>query len=232
MMITIHNLVKSYGGHVVVNVPSVTIQTGEIIGLVGNNGAGKTTLFRLILDLVRADKGEVLIKDEKVANSENWKQLTAAYLDENFLIGYLTPEEYFYFIGKLNNLSRTDVDEFLKSFAAFFDGNILQSGKYIRDLSKGNQFKTGIAACLLQHPELLILDEPFANLDPTSQVRLIRLLQEEQSRNRTTILISSHDLSHISDVCTRVLLMEKGDIIKDIPGSPEMLKELEAYFHV
>ncbi|MBS1653567.1 MAG: ATP-binding cassette domain-containing protein, partial [Bacteroidetes bacterium] len=142
------------------------------------------------------------------------------------------PEEYFYFTGKLNNQSKADVDEFLKNFEQFFEGSILNSGKYIRDLSKGNQFKVGIAACLLQRPELLILDEPFANLDPTSQVRLIKLLQEEQAKNRTTIFISSHDLNHISDVCTRVLLMEKGRIIKDIENTGSVLQELESYFHV
>lgn len=231
-MVRINNLIKIYSGNAVVNVPSAEINIGEIIGLVGNNGAGKTTLFRLILDLIRAEKGEVYIKDEMVSGSENWKKITAAYLDEGFLIGYLTPEEYFYFTGKLNNQSKADVDEFLKNFEQFFEGSILNSGKYIRDLSKGNQFKVGIAACLLQRPELLILDEPFANLDPTSQVRLIKLLQEEQAKNRTTIFISSHDLNHISDVCTRVLLMEKGRIIKDIENTGSVLQELESYFHV
>jgi len=231
-MIRIENAVKVYGGSAAVNVASLEIRVGEIVGLVGNNGAGKTTLFRLILDLVRADRGDIIIKDEKVSGSENWKKITAAYLDEGFLIGYLTPEEYFYFTGKLNNQSKADVDEFLKSFESFFDGHILNSGKYIRDLSKGNQFKVGIAACLLQRPELLILDEPFANLDPTSQVRLIKLLQEEQAKNRTTIFISSHDLNHISDVCTRVLMMEKGKIIKDIESSGSVLQELESYFHI
>ena len=231
-MIKIINAIKVYGGQAVVNIPAAEIGIGEIIGLVGNNGAGKTTLFRMILDLIRADKGEIFIKEELVSGSEDWKKITAAYLDEGFLIGYLTPEEYFYFVGKLNNQSKADVDEFLKGFEQFFDGSILSSGKYIRELSKGNQFKVGIAACLLQHPELLILDEPFANLDPTSQARLIKLLQEEQMKNRTTILISSHDLNHISDVCTRVLLMEKGRIIKDIENSGKVLEELETYFHV
>ncbi len=140
-MLSITDIVKSYNGNIVVNIPQLDIAQGEIIGLVGNNGAGKTTLFRLLLDLIRADKGQVLSKEKNVAASEDWKKYTAAYLDEGFLINYLTPEEYFYFIGKLHQLSRADVDEFLQNFTAFFDGNILDSGKYIRDLSKGNQFK-------------------------------------------------------------------------------------------
>jgi len=231
-MITITDITKSYNGNTVVNIPQLDIATGEIVGLVGNNGAGKTTLFRLMLDLIRADKGGILSKEKNVATSEAWKIYTAAYLDEGFLINYLTPEEYFYFVGKLHQLSRVDVDEFLQRFEAFFDGSVLNSGKYIRDLSKGNQFKVGIAACLLQKPELLILDEPFANLDPSSQMRLIKMLKELPAQNRMTVFISSHDLNHVTDVCHRILLMEKGRIIKDIDTTADTLQELEMYFEV
>jgi len=231
-MITITDIIKSYNGNTVVNIPQLEVATGEIVGLVGNNGAGKTTLFRLMLDLIRADKGRILSKEKNVATSEDWKKYTAAYLDEGFLINYLTPEEYFYFVGKLHQLSRVDVDEFLQRFEAFFDGSVLNSGKYIRDLSKGNQFKVGIAACLLQKPELLILDEPFANLDPSSQMRLIRMLKELPAQSRMTVFISSHDLNHVTDVCHRILLMEKGRIIKDIDTTADTLQELEMYFEV
>lgn len=231
-MISVKDLGKAYAKNIVVEIPELEIYPGETVGLVGNNGAGKTTFFRLLLDLVRADKGEVSSKGKNVAKSEEWKQYTAAYLDEGFLIEYLTPEEYFYFVGRLNGRSKADVDEFLKKFETFFDGSVINSGKYIRDLSKGNQFKTGIAACLIQNPELLILDEPFANLDPTTQMRLIRMLGEMQEQRRMTILISSHDLNHITDVCSRILLMEKGRIIKDLLKGDGTLGELEAYFQV
>jgi len=230
-MITINNIIKSYNKKIAVDIPQLEIGYG-INGLVGNNGAGKTTLFRLILDLVKADRGEVLSNEKNVAKSEDWKSYTAAYIDEGFLIQYLTPEEYFYFIGKLHKLSKADVDEFLAKLAAFFDGAILKSGKYIRDLSKGNQFKVGIAACLLQSPEILILDEPFANLDPSSQIRLIQMLKELNKSKKMIILISSHDLNHITEVCTRILLMEKGLIIKDLQTSSDTLSELEVYFRV
>ena len=231
-MITVDNIGKAYGSEIVVDILQVQINVGETVGLVGNNGAGKTTLFRLLLDLIKANRGQILSKEKNVATSEEWKSYTAAYLDEGFLIGYLTPEEYFYFVGKLNNRSKADVDEFLKTFDAFFDGSILKSGKYIRDLSKGNQFKVGIAACLLQNPEILILDEPFANLDPSTQMRLIKMLKEMQEQKRMTIFISSHDLNHVTDVCSRILLMEKGKIIKDLQKNEETLKELEQYFKV
>jgi ABC-2 type transport system ATP-binding protein len=231
-MITVNNIQKAYNGNIVVNIPQLATRQGEIIGLVGNNGAGKTTFFRLILDLVRADKGEIISGDKNVATTEDWKIYTAAYLDEGFLINYLTPEEYFYFVGSLHNRSRTYVDDFLRNFDAFFDGGILRSGKYIRDLSKGNQFKVGIAACLLREPQVLILDEPFANLDPSSQLRLIKMLKEWQERYPMIIFVSSHDINHITDVCSRILLMEKGRIIKDFDTTADTLQELETYFKV
>jgi len=231
-MIVINNIGKAYNGKAVVDIQQLVIKDAEIIGLVGNNGAGKTSLFRLLLDLVRADRGYITFNEKNVATTEEWKAYTSAYLDEGFLIPHLTPEEYFYFCGKLHNLSTIEVDERLKIFDSFFEGAILNNKKYIRDLSKGNQFKVGIAACLLQQPQLLVLDEPFANLDPTSQIRLIQMLKKLHEEKRMTILISSHDLNHITDVCTRILLMEKGKIIKDIKTESNTLIELEEYFKV
>ncbi|MFN2438499.1 MAG: ABC transporter ATP-binding protein [Chitinophagaceae bacterium] len=230
-MITIKNIGKAYNGQIVVDIPRLQIKQG-IVGLVGNNGAGKTTLFRLILDLIKADRGEILSMEKPVSGNEEWKQYTAAYLDEGFLIQYLTPEEYFYFVGKLHNRSKADVDEYLLLFTNIFDSGIFRTGKYIRDLSKGNQLKVGIAACILQNPEILILDEPFANLDPSTQIRLMQLLKEIQVKKRMTILISSHDLNNITDLCGRILLMEKGKIIKDLQTSDDTLNELEEYFKV
>lgn len=231
-MIEIKDLKKIYAGVAVVDVPHLDIRNGESIGLIGNNGAGKTTLFRTILDLIRPEKGEVLSRGENVAQSENWKNYTAAYLDESFLIDYLTPEEYFYFIGGLHKQTRAHVDDHLASLTDFFNGEILNKGKYIRDLSKGNQCKVGVAACLLQSPELLMLDEPFANIDPSTQIRLKNLLKELNRSRGITTIVSSHDLSHVTEVCDRILLMEKGKIIKDIETNSSTLKELEEYFAV
>jgi len=231
-MIEIKNLKKTYSSAVVVNIPELAVKKGESIGLVGNNGAGKTTLFRMILDLIRPEAGEVILSGENVAGHENWKNYTASYLDEGFLIDYLTPEEYFYFIGGLHQQSRAHVDDFLAGLYDFFNGEILKKGKYIRDLSKGNQCKVGVASCLLQNPELLMLDEPFANIDPSTQFRLKSILKDLNKNKGVTTLISSHDLNHITDVCDRILLMEKGVIIKDIATSSSTLSQLEEYFGV
>ena len=231
-MITVDNLKKVYAGVTVVNVPQLEINKGESVGLVGNNGAGKTTLFRMMLDLIRPESGEVVLNRENVAGGEQWKNYTASYLDEGFLIDYLTPEEYFYFIGGLSQKSHASVDQFLTGLADFFNGEILKKGKYIRDLSKGNQSKVGVASCLLQNPELLMLDEPFANIDPSTQFRLKSILKDLNKNKGITTLISSHDLNHVTDVCDRILLMEKGVIIKDMATSSSTLHELEAYFGV
>jgi len=228
MILEVKNLQKVYGDKTVVNIQDLHIEAGETVGLVGNNGAGKTTFFRMLLNLIRPTSGEVLSKGENVMQNDSWKNYTASFLDEGFLIDYLTPEEYFIFIGSLHNLSVADVSAYLTQYGEFFNGEILNSGKYIRDFSKGNQVKVGIAAALMQKPEILILDEPFANLDPTTQIRLKNLLKL-QSGSMTTF-ISSHDLNHVTDVCNRIILVEKGTVIKDFKTDENTLKELESYF--
>ena len=231
-MIQVKDIKKVYNGVIVVNVPQLNINKGESVGLVGNNGAGKTTLFRMMLDLIRPEAGEVLSEGKPVAGHEHWKEYTASYLDEGFLIDYLTPEEYFYFIGGLHNQTRAQVDDYVAGFSDFFNGEILKKGKYIRDLSKGNQAKVGIVSCLLQRPQFLMLDEPFANIDPTTQYRLKTLIKDINKNQGVTTLVSSHDLNHVTDVCDRILLMEKGRIIKDIATSASTLAELEEYFAI
>ncbi|MDR0835905.1 MAG: ABC transporter ATP-binding protein [Tannerella sp.] len=229
-MITIHQISKVYGRNKVLDIPELTIPRGQTFGLVGNNGAGKTTLFSLILDLIQATTGTIQIEDETVSQSEKWKSKTASFIDENFLIGYLTPEEYFYFIGELRGQNKASVDEFLTQFADIFNGEILNSKKYIRDLSKGNQKKTGLVGALIGSPEIVLFDEPFANLDPSTQIKLKILIKRMSQNSQITFLISSHDLAHTNEICDRIVVLEKGLIMKDITTSEDTLKELEEFF--
>jgi ABC-2 type transport system ATP-binding protein len=229
-MIEINNLVKKYSNQTVLNANSLDIPSGQTFGLIGNNGAGKTTLFSCLLDLIKPTQGKVLNNGVDVSKSEDWKSFTTAFLDETFLIGYLMPEEYFHFIGELRELSNSQVDSFLVQFEDFFNGEILGGKKYLRDLSKGNQKKAGIVAALIGEPKVIILDEPFANLDPTTQIRLKGIIKDLSKYKDTTILISSHDLQDVTEVCERIVLLEKGEIIRDIRTSSATLKELEAYF--
>jgi ABC-2 type transport system ATP-binding protein len=229
-MIEINNLIKKYSDQTVLNANSLDIPSGQTFGLIGNNGAGKTTLFSCLLDLIKPTQGKVLNNGVDVSKSEDWKSFTTAFLDETFLIGYLMPEEYFHFIGELRGLSNSQVDSFLVQFEDFFNGEILGGKKYLRDLSKGNQKKVGVVAALIGEPKVIILDEPFANLDPTTQIRLKGIIKDLNKYKDTTILISSHDLQDVTEVCERIVLLEKGEIIRDIRTSSATLKELEAYF--
>ena len=231
-MLTINNLTKCFGTKVAVNIPEYTIAQGTMLGLVGNNGAGKTTLFRLILDLLQADEGTVHIDDINVAKSEEWKQHTGAFIDDSFLIDYLTPEEYFYFLGRSYGLKKEEVDARLAPFARFMNGEVLEQKKLIRDFSRGNKQKIGIIGAMIHRPSLLILDEPFNFLDPSSQSVIKHLLAEYNKESGATILVSSHNLNHTTDVCPRIALLENGIIIRDIDNAAHTAEqELESYFN-
>lgn len=229
-MITATNLTKVYNGTTVLNIEHLDIPTGQSLGIVGNNGAGKTTFFSMLLDLIQPTTGNIFNNEITVSQSEEWKSFTSSFIDESFLIGYLTPEEYFYFIGDLRKQNKADVDALLLTFEDFFHGEILGKRKYLRDLSKGNQKKVGIVAALIGSPKVIILDEPFANLDPTTQIRLKKIIKDLTAQKETTILISSHDLIHITEVCERIVVLDKGDLVKDIMTSEATLDELETYF--
>jgi ABC-2 type transport system ATP-binding protein len=229
-MIEINKLTKVYGGTPVLNIPHMTIQPGESFGLVGNNGAGKTTLFRLLLDLIRAETGWVKSKGEQVTDTTEWKEYTGSYLDGRFLIDFLSPEEFFKFISEVHGQSQGDLSNFYNEYDEFFAGEILGKNKYIREFSHGNKQKIGIAAALMSKPEILILDEPFNGLDPSTQLRLIKILNKLKTETNTTILISSHDLNHITEVCERIVLLEEGNIKSDMEKTEHTLKELETYF--
>ncbi|MBT4869541.1 MAG: ABC transporter ATP-binding protein [Polaribacter sp.] len=231
-MITIDTISKKYGQAEVLNVKSIDIPTGQSFGLVGNNGAGKTTLFNILLDLIKPSTGSVTSHNIEVSQHEDWKKFTGSFIDESFLIGYLTPEEYFEFIGDLRGMNKADIASFLNQFDEFFNGEIIGKKKYLRDLSKGNQKKAGIIAAMMGNPKVIILDEPFANLDPTTQIRLKTIIKKLTENKEITVLISSHDLTHITEVCERIVVLDKGVLVKDLKTSTATLKELESYFSV
>ncbi|MFB9055234.1 ABC transporter ATP-binding protein [Mariniflexile ostreae] len=229
-MIKTTNLSKTYHSKTVLHIESLEIPKGQSFGLVGNNGAGKTTYFSLLLDLIQPTTGYIENHTVLVHESEDWKSFTSAFIDESFLIGYLTAEEYFYFIGELRHQNKIEVSAFLTQFKDFFHDEVLGQKKYLRDLSKGNQKKVGIIAALIGRPEVVILDEPFANLDPTTQIKLKQIIRNLAQEQGITVLISSHDLIHVTEVCERVVVLEKGCIVKDLVTSPATLRELEFYF--
>lgn len=232
-MIIIDKLKKNFGEKIAVDIEHYEINQGDMLGLVGNNGAGKTTLFRIMLDLLKADDGKVIINDIDVSQSEDWKSITGAFIDDGFLIDYLTPEEYFYFIGKMYGLKKEEVDERLIPFERFMSGEVIGHKKLIRNYSAGNKQKIGIISAMLHYPQLLILDEPFNFLDPSSQSIIKHLLKKYNEEHQATVIISSHNLNHTVDVCPRIALLEHGVIIRNIINEDNSAeKELEDYFNV
>lgn len=237
MNIIIKDLKKTFGEKVAVDIPELTIHSGELLGLVGNNGAGKSTLFRLILDLIKADTGTVHMKgtdvEINVAETEVWKDWTGAFVDESFLIDYLTPDEYFQFIARLTDTSDEQLQEFLAQYQHFMADELAGQKKLIRTLSAGNKQKVGIMAAMLLRPKVLILDEPFNFLDPSSQNAIKHLLKKYNEKTGATILVSSHNLQHTVDISERIVLLEHGKVIHDIDNKEKQAQDiLENYFEI
>lgn len=231
MELTLENVKKTFGEKVALDIDTYVVHDGEIVGLVGNNGAGKTTMFRVILDLIRPDHGVARIGGIATAHSEDWKAMTGAYVDTGFLIDYLTPEEYFDFLGKVNHIAKSDIEQRLQQFDHFMNGEVVGTKTLIRNLSAGNKQKVGIIGAMLHQPQLLILDEPFNFLDPSSQHAMKYLLENYNRETGATIIVSSHNLTHTLDICTRITLLEHGHIIKDHSKDyANLTAEIEEYF--
>lgn len=230
-MIAYNKITKKYNNHVVLNIPDLKLNENEILGLVGNNGAGKTTLLRITVDLIKPTTGSVTINGYLNNENESWKTFTGSYFNDSFLIDYLTPWEYFEFVGQLYNLSRKKVNHYLSPYEYFLGNEIIENkDKYIRELSSGNRQKIGMVAAMFTNPEILILDEPFAHLDPTSQHRLSRLLLNLNTTHKTSMIISSHNLKHVVDVSSRLVILDEGKIIEDMTNNEQALPKLEGYF--
>ena len=231
MELNIKELKKVYGDKVALDIPELTIGSGQLVGLVGNNGAGKTTLLRLILDLIKADSGYVLSNGDDVAVSETWKTYTGSFIDGRFLVDFYTPEEYFTFIARLYNITDDQLQDRLQTFQPLMHDEILGTKKYLRDFSEGNRQKIGIIGAMMIRPKVLLLDEPFNYLDPSSQIIIARMIADMNRELGTTTIISSHNLNFVADISSRILLLERGMIIKDLSNNQEnIISELNNYF--
>lgn len=232
-MIKIDNLTKYFGENKALDIKQLQIAEGSIVGLIGNNGAGKTTMLRLILDLCKANSGSVLSAGKDVSKFEEWKEYTGSFLDSGYLIEFLKPEEYFTLIGELNHISKEDLQVRLSKFDAFMNGEILGKKKLIKNYSAGNKQKIGIVAAMITNPKVLLLDEPFNFLDPSSQMEMLRLLRDLNKEFSTTMILSSHNIELVSEISSRIVLLEKGIVKKDISATAgEAIEELRTYFSI
>ena len=231
MMIEFNNLKKQYCDSVVLDIPSLGIEEGELVGLVGNNGAGKTTMMRLMLDIIQASSGNVKIESRDVAINPVWKSFTGSYLDSSFLIDFYTPEEFFGFVAEAYDIPNQEMQVRLRDYETLMSGEILGTKKLLHDFSNGNRQKIGIIAAMMINPRILILDEPFNYLDPSSQIVVAKHIRQMNRNLGTTVLVSSHNLTSINDICNRILLLDKGKVLMDKPHEPgSMDEELENYF--
>ena len=200
---------------------SGTVASARMSGTVASAGMSGTV----------ASEGAMCKVAINPTESEAWKQHVGAYIDEGFLIDFLTPEEYFAFLGKVSGISQQEVDARLQQFERFANGEVFGQKKLIRNLSAGNKMKVGIISALFRRPKTVILDEPFNFLDPTSQMVLKHLLQDYANETGSTILISSHNLQHTVDISTRIALLEHGKIIRDLSNNEgSAASELQEYF--
>ena len=230
MRVQFQEIVKQFDGQTVLDVEKWSVAEGEVVGLVGSNGAGKTTFLRLLLDLLKPTNGTIRIDGREVSEDLSWRARTGSFLDRSFLIEYLTVGEYCRFVGAAYGLSNEETDGRVKKYDRFLPVSPDDRTRLLRDLSTGNAKKVGITAALFVQPDLLVLDEPFANLDPPSQIQLKEHLKSVARDRGTTMIISSHDLGHVTEVCPRITLIDQGRVVRDTATSHDTLDELKAFF--
>lgn len=213
-VVSVSGLTKRYGLSLAVNNVSFNIKKGEVVGFVGLNGAGKSTTINSMLGFLRPTTGDIaifgqMIRPETAHQSHNKIGFAGGDMS---LFGNLTGNQYFDFaLRRYGQKDKTRLRELIKQFDP-------DQNKRIQDLSRGNKQKIALIAAFMASPQLVILDEPTSGLDPLMQQVFIELIREESARG-TTVFMSSHYLNEVIDVCSRILLIRNGKLIKDIPTS-------------
>ena len=220
-IIEVENLSKNYGGKRGIVDVSFTVPEGEVFGFLGPNGAGKTTTIRILMALIRADRGVA-----RIAGLDCWrdsveiKRLIGYVPGEPSLDPNLTGGQALEYFGRL----RGGVDQaYLKRLIDTFD---LDTGRKFRQYSTGNKRKVVLIQALMHRPRLLILDEPTSGLDPLNQQQFDVLVREASDEGRT-VFLSSHVLSEVEKTCTRVGIIREGKLVR--VGGVHELKEIKRY---
>jgi len=203
-ILDVKNLTKSFDAKIVLNDLSFDLEKGEIFGLLGPNGAGKTTIIRIILDIIRADHGEIKIFGEEF--DESLKERIGYLPEERGLYQKITVLECLRYFAELKNVKKSeDKIDFWLDKVGLRD----YKKKKIEELSKGMQQKIQLVAAFIHNPELLILDEPFSGLDPIN-TKLAKDILLDLKREGKTIILSTHQMDQVERTCDRILMINRG----------------------
>jgi ABC-2 type transport system ATP-binding protein len=204
--IEVHRVAKSFGETQAVADVSFAVERGEIFGLLGPNGAGKTTTIRLMLDIFKPDRGTVSILDGPM--TEDKKERIGYMPEERGLYQDIPLERCLLYLASLKGLSGAEARERLRAHLERFD-LFQHRTKKIKELSKGMQQKAQIINTILHQPELVIIDEPFAALDPVNTLLVKDVMRELRDRG-STILMSTHQMHQVEELCDRIVLIDHG----------------------
>ena len=205
-MLEVKNLSKSFGKLQAVDDVSFTIEDGEIMGMIGQNGAGKTTTFRLILDFLSPDNGQVLWNGKPLTKNEY--KIVGYLPEERGLYPKVSIEEQLIYFAQLRGKSKKEVKPQIDYWMDKFQVKGKKSDK-VKTLSKGNQQKVQLIATLLHQPKLVILDEPFSGLDPVNASLLEEGIKELR-KNGSCVIFSSHDMNNVEEICDHLIMLRNG----------------------
>jgi ABC-2 type transport system ATP-binding protein len=204
--VELSHIAKSFGDVKAVRDVSFTVGQGEIFGLLGPNGAGKTTSIRIMLDLFKADQGDVSILGGPMTDEK--KERIGYMPEERGLYQDVPLERCLTYLATLKGLSRYEAKTRLSGFLERFD-LAEHRNKKIKELSKGMQQKAQIINTILHKPDLVIIDEPFTSLDPVN-TQLVKDVIRELSIGGTSILMSTHQMHQVEELCDRIVLIDEG----------------------
>ena len=213
MTIKIENLEKKYGNFQAVKNLNFTIKPGSIVGLLGPNGCGKTTTIGMILGLIKPTKGKVLIKGKNVENESDRIEILEKV---NFISPYvelpkkLTVKENLIIYGKMYEV--INLNQKINTLIKDLNLDELKNRK-TGELSSGQKNRVSLAKSLINSPEILLLDEPTASLDPDTGDYIRTYIEDYASKNKTTILLASHNMNEVERLCSEVMMMKSGEII-------------------
>ena len=211
------NISKAYKGTAALRDCSFEVEALDFTALVGNNGSGKSTTIHILCNLLRYDAGRYCFEGQLVQpDTVDYKRQLGIVLSEPFYVEEFDVQEYWRFVCKFQKVPKAEVAGRIADMLALLDLEA-HCRKPIKTLSSGNQMKVSIGAALIHNPKVLILDEPFVNLDIATTERLIALLKSLQGKK--TLFVTSHSLELIAELCEQFLIMDEGRIIKKLEKS-------------